>query len=92
MGVLQNPVEQDLVTVTDAGVTVTLDQGLASIEFQNTGSNDCAYGSATVTYAKGILLYAAGNPKSFENLPSGWKITFITDTGKTTTLRQVNYL
>jgi len=90
---LGNPEEQANVSVTASGVTVTITQGLSFVEFQNTGLNDVAFGKAsTLTFARGGLIYSGGDRKTFENVPSGWQITFKTDTSKTSTLRQINYV
>lgn len=90
---LGNPEETEVISVDENGTTITVTQGLSSLEIQNTGSADVAFGKpSTVTFARGILIYANGDRKSWENLPTGWTVRFITAAGKTTTLRRVNYV
>jgi hypothetical protein len=90
---LGNPSDAANITVTDAVTTITVAQGLSSLEIQNSGDNNVAFGKAsTLTFARGILLYRQGDRKSWENLTSGWTVSFRCDTGKTTTLKRVDYV
>lgn len=93
MAILGNPEEQAPLSITSTVQEITLTQGLASIEFQNTGTKDVYYGKrSTLTSSRGGIIYGNGDRKSFENIPSGWKISFLTKSGETSTLRQINYV
>jgi hypothetical protein len=90
---LGNPEDQDVITVTSAVQTITIGYGLSSLEIQNSGSNDIYYGKAdTLTSARGGVIYSNGDRKSWENLPTGWKISIRCATGKTSTLRVIYYV
>ena len=90
---LGNPEDTATITVTAAVTTITISQGLSSLEIQNSGNNDVAFGKAsTLTFARGILIYSQGDRKSWENLPTGWTVSFRCDSGKSTTLKRVNYV
>ena len=89
---LGNPTEQTPFVISDVIHTVTVAQGIQSVEFVNMGSNDVYYGSSTVTSARGGPIYSGGDRRTFENIPSGWLISFICASGKSTTLRQINYV
>ena len=89
---LGNPEDQNTISITDTLNTVTVDNiGLQSIEFVNTGSKDCFYGGTSVTAAKGAPIFSQGGRRTFENIPSGWNISFICKTGQNTTLRRIDY-
>ena len=90
---LGNPEDQAALAITDTVQTVTISQGIWSVEFQNTGNKDVYYGkSSTLTSARGGIIYANGDRKSFENVATNWKISFICATGESSTLRQINYV
>ena len=89
---LGSPEEQDVISVDENIITVTITLGLSSIEFQNTGKSDIVFGKAsTLTFARGGLIYSQGDRKTFENIQAGWVISFRCDTGKSTSLRQIDY-
>ncbi len=89
---LGNPEEQTPITITDTATEIIVTHGIQSIEFQNIGDNDVAFGRIdTLTFARGGIIYSSGVNKVFENIPSGWKISFICDTGKTSTLKRIDY-
>lgn len=89
---LGNPEESDPITITSAITTITITHGLASIEIQNTGNSNVAFGKAsTLTYVRGGLIYAQGDRRTFENISAGWTISFRCDTGGTTILRRIDY-
>lgn len=90
---LGSPTDQATISVTDSLKTITVENiGLQSIEFVNMGRNDCFYGGTSVTAAKGAPIFSQGGRRSFEAIPSGWNISFICKSGKTTTLRRINYV
>jgi hypothetical protein len=89
---LGNPEEQTPISVTATAAEIEIYYGLRSVEFQNTGSNDVYFGKlSTLTSARGGIIYSNGDRKIFENIPSGWKISFLCETGKTSTLRRIDY-
>ena len=90
---LGNPEDQTPLTITDTPQEVTLGYGLSSLEAQNSGNSDIYYGKySTLTSARGGIIYSAGDRKSWENCPTGWKISFVCATGKTSTLRLIYYV
>ena len=90
---LGSPEDQTVINVSSTVQTITLDVGLSSIEFQNTGHNRVYYGKAsTLTVARGGIIYGKGDRKVFENLPSNWKISFICAKNQTSKLRRLNYV
>jgi len=89
---LGNPEEQDAISVTATAQEVQLTHGLQSIEFQNLGNNDVYFGKlSTLTSARGGVIFSAGGSKTFENVGAGWRISFICASGKTSTLRRIDY-
>lgn len=90
---LGNPEEQAALSITDAVQTVTISNAASAVEFQNTQGSDVYFGKAsTLTSARGGIIYSGGNYKKFEDIPSGWKISFRCASGQTATLRQINYV
>jgi hypothetical protein len=88
---LGNPVDQTPISVTATAQEITISYGLKSVEFFNGDSADCYFGCIdTLTSVRGGVIYA-GQSKSFESIPSGWKISFVCAAGKSTTLRRVDY-
>ncbi len=94
MSALGNPEETAVISLTASVTTITVGNiGLHSIEFVNMGSSDCYYGKAsTLTSDRGAPIFSNGGRRTFESIPSGWVISFRCATGKTTTLRRVNYV
>lgn len=89
---LGNPEIQTPLTITDTVQEVTITQGLISLEVQNTGNSDIYYGnSADLTSSNGLIIYSQGEKKSWENVPSNFKISFMCATGQTSTLRLIYY-
>lgn len=91
---LGNPEDQNTISVSDSAAEITVGNiGFQSIEFVNMGRNDCFYGKlSTVTSARGAPIFSQGGRRTFENIQSGWKISFVCASGKTTTLRRINYV
>ena len=92
MNPLGNPTQKAVIVVTDVAQTITLTQGLMSMELQNSGQKNCYYGASDVTSDNGGILYSAGDRKSWENLASGWKVSLLCKSGETTTLRRIDYV
>lgn len=91
---LGNPEDQTPIAVTQTPAEIIVENiGFQSIEFVNTGRNDCFYGKlSTLTSVRGAPIFSQGGRRTFENIQSGWKISFVCKTGKTTTLRRINYV
>lgn len=90
---LGNPEEQTPITVTDIAQEIVLGYGYSSVELQNTGSNDIYFGKySTLTSARGGVIYSNGDRKSFESCPTGWKVSVLCASGKTSTLRIIYYI
>ncbi|CAK0754865.1 hypothetical protein CCP1ISM_50011 [Azospirillaceae bacterium] len=89
---LGSPTQATPLTITDVAQAFTLPHGIISLEFQNTGSNDCYFGDKNVISTNGGVIYSNGDRKTFETLPSNWTVYLICATGKTTTLRIIKYL
>lgn len=88
---LGNPEDQTPISVTGTPAQVQITHGLQSIEFQNLGNNDVYFGKlSTLTSNRGGVIYANGGVKTFENIPAGWKISFVTASGSST-LRRIDY-
>ena len=88
---LGNPEDQASITVTTTAQQVQVTHGLQSIEFINMGNKDIYYGKlSTLTSARGAPIYSQGGRRTFENIPAGWKISFITADG-TSELRILYY-
>ena len=91
MSVLGNPEDQGTISVTTTAAETEITQGLQGIEFVNMGSADVYYGKlSTLTSARGAPIFSNGGRRTFENIPSGWKISFLTASG-TSTLRIIHY-
>lgn len=89
---LGNPQDRDTISVTDSITTITVENtGFQAEEFINSGSKDCFYGGTSVTAAKGGPLFSQGGRRTFENVSSGWNISFVCKTGQSTTLRRITY-
>ncbi len=78
-------------TVNDGRVSVTLTSGKRSMTIENNGVNDAFYGNSTVTSTNGKTLFAHGESVHFSNCRDGFTLFFITATGKTTTLRIIEF-
>ena len=89
---LGDPKQDTPLTITDVAQVLILPHGIISLEFQNTGSKDCYYGASDVTSANGGIIYSGGDRKTFENLPSNWKVYLICAAGLSTTLRVIKYV
>lgn len=88
---LGNPEDQDALTITPVVQEVIVTHGLQSIEFINLGASDVFFGKlSTLTAERGGIIYSNGGTKSFENIPSNWRISFITKTGNSN-LRRIDY-
>lgn len=89
---LGSPVQRTPITIIDVAQAITLPHGIMSIQIQNTGNSDCYVGNASVTSANGLILYSQGDRMTFETLPSNFKLYLICESGKTTTVRILDFL
>lgn len=88
---LGNPEDQSPISVTTVSTEVQITHGLQSIEFVNMGNVDVYYGKlSTLTTVRGAPIFSNGGRRTFENISSGWKISFIVASG-TADLRRVDY-
>ena len=87
---LGNPEDQDAINVTNSAAETQITHGLQSIEFVNMSGKDIYYGGSSVTKDKGAPIFSGGGRRTFEQIPAGWKISFVVASG-TAELRRIDY-
>lgn len=88
---LGNPADQSTISVTTTAAETEITVAMSAIEFINMGTQDVYYGKlSTLTSDRGAPISSNGRRRTFENIPAGWKISFLTASG-TSTLRVIHY-
>lgn len=91
MSVLGNPEDQTTISVTTTPAETQITEKMSAIEFVNMGSVDVYYGKlSTLTSIRGAPIFSNGGRRTFEEIPAGWRISFVTASGGST-LRQIHY-